>query len=66
MSSREVTILGFVVIGIGLLVVESIARRRDSRIPTLGEIIGFVMRRPWGRLGVLYVWWWLGWHFLAR
>ncbi len=66
MTSREVTILGFALIGVALLVVEWLSRRRGSQIPTLSQMVGFVMRQRWGRLGVLYVWWWIGWHFLAR
>jgi len=32
----------------------------------LADLFGFVMRERWGRMGVLFLWWWLGWHFLAR
>jgi len=50
---------------------EVAARRPGSRVPTLGELCGFVMRLrlrrvPVGRIAVLGFWWWVGWHFLAR
>lgn len=66
MSSREITIAGYVLVGLAVLVVELVARRPGSRVPTIGELAGFVMRDRWGRLGVLAVWWWLGFHFLSR
>jgi Family of unknown function (DUF6186) len=51
--------------------VEWAARREGSRIPTFGEVCGYVMRYevgrvPVGRIGVFGFWWWLGWHFFAR
>jgi Family of unknown function (DUF6186) len=65
-NSGDITVWGFVLIGVAVLGVEFAARRPGSRIPTLGRLAGFVMRERWGRLGVLFVWWWIGWHFLSR
>lgn len=64
--SRAITVAGFLVIGLALLAVHFRGRRRGSRIPSFADLAGFTMRERWGRLGVLFVWWWLGWHFLAR
>jgi hypothetical protein len=66
MSSGQLTAWGFVVIGLAALGVEAAARRPGSRIPTFSDIVGFVMRERWGRLGVVALWWWVGWHFLSR
>ena len=66
MSARGITILGYVVIGLAALVVEAFARRPGSRVPTLSEVLRYVMRERWGRVGMLLVWWWLGFHFLSR
>ena len=66
MSSGAITMWGFAAIGAAIPAVELAARRPGSRIPTLGELAGFVMRERWGRLGVLFVWWWIGWHLLSR
>ncbi|GAA1994047.1 DUF6186 family protein [Catenulispora subtropica] len=66
MSSREITIAGYVLVGLAVVVVELVARRPGSRVPTLSQLVGFVMRQRWGRLGVLLLWWWLGFHFLSR
>jgi hypothetical protein len=66
MSSRAITITGYVLIGLGLLTVELIAHRPGSRTPTLAQLAGYVMRERWGRIGMLLAWWWLGFHFLSR
>ncbi len=66
MSDRTVTVIGFVVIIAVLVVLEILARRRIGRIPTLGEWLGYVMRRPIGRALILAGWLWLGWHYFAR
>jgi hypothetical protein len=68
---RLLAIVGFLLVLIVGLVVEWAARRRGSKIPTLADLCGFVMRYrvgrlPVGRIAVFGFWWWLGWHFLAR
>ncbi|MFB9851216.1 DUF6186 family protein [Micromonospora andamanensis] len=68
---RVLAIGGFLV-GLALFgLVEWLARREGSKIPTLGELCGYVMRYevgpvPVGRIGLFGFWWWIGWHFLAR
>jgi len=66
MSARTLTVIGFAVIIAGLVVLEILGRRKIGRIPTLGEWMGFVMRRPTGRALILAGWLWLGWHYFAR
>lgn len=68
---RALAIGGFVTALALFAVVEWMARREGSRIPTLGEVCAYVMRYevgsvPVGRIGLFGFWWWLGWHFLAR
>ena len=68
----SVVIVSLFVLGaVGLIVVAWFARREESKIPSFGDLTGFVMahqvgRVPVGRIAVLGFWWWLGWHFLAR
>jgi hypothetical protein len=69
--SRVIIISLFALSAVGFVVVELRARRANSRIPTLGDLGGFVMRYqvgriPVGRIAVLGFWWWIGWHFFAR
>lgn len=67
MNPRAITIAGYILIGLTALAVEVVARRRpDSRIPRFSELVGRVMEERWGRIGLLLVWWWLGFHFLSR
>jgi hypothetical protein len=72
MSLTRVLAIGGFIVAIGLFgLVEWLARREASRIPTLGDLSGFVMqyevgRLPVGRIAVYGFWWWIGWHFFAR
>ncbi len=68
---RLLAIGGFVVALALFALVEWAARREGSRIPTLGDVCGVVLRYrvgrlPVGRLAVYGFWWWVGWHFFAR
>jgi len=66
MSSRAITIAGFVVIGLAWIVLELMGRSRRTTMPTFPRWIDLLRTYRYGRLAVLFVWWWLGWHFLAR
>jgi len=66
LSTRGVTITGFVLVIAAILTLEVLARRPGSRIPTIGEWLGYLMRPKIGRVLVLLGWWWLGWHYFAR
>jgi Family of unknown function (DUF6186) len=69
--TRVLAIAGFLSVLVMLAAVEIAARRESSKIPTLAEVCGFVMRYQVGRLQVGRIavygfWWWVGWHFFAR
>jgi hypothetical protein len=69
--SRIILIGLFIIAGMGFAVVGWLSRRKDSNIPTFGDMSGFVMeyrlgKLPVGRVAVLGFWWWVGWHFFAR
>ncbi len=66
MNTHTITVLGFTVIAIALIVLEVVARRRGSRIPTAGQMVGFLMQTRITRVLILLLWGWLGWHFFAR
>jgi len=66
MSTRTITVVGFaVVIGVFALL-EILGRSPRTRIPALGEWLGYVMRSASGRALILLGWLWLGWHYFAR
>jgi hypothetical protein len=64
--SRSITIIGFAVLISTMAGLEFAARRGISRIPTLGQWLGYLMRSKTGRALVLLGWWWLGWHYFSR
>jgi hypothetical protein len=66
LPTRGITIAGFVIVIAALFVLEYLARRPGSRIPTMGQWLGYLMRWRAGRVLVLLFWWWLGWHYFAR
>ena len=65
MSAHAVTIAGYLVLVAGAAVVELVAHRPASRIPSLGLVLGRIMSTRTGRLAVMAGWAWLGLHFLA-
>jgi hypothetical protein len=65
-TTRAITIAGFIAIIAALVALEVISRRPTSRVPPLGEWLGYVMRPRAGRALVLLGWLWLGWHYFAR
>lgn len=66
MVTRVVTIIGFAGVIAALVALEIIGRRRTTRVPTLGEWLGYLMRARAGRALILLGWLWLGWHYFAR
>jgi Family of unknown function (DUF6186) len=66
MSTRTITIVGFVVVILALVTLELLGRRKIGRIPTLSEWLGYIMRPRAGRALILAGWLWLGWHYFAR
>jgi hypothetical protein len=66
MTSRAITIVGYLLImGCGVAL-ELSSRRPGSPVPSLGAVLRRVMRTRSGRVGVMTGWAWLGVHFLAR
>ena len=66
LTTRSITIAGFALVIAAMFVLEWFARRPGSRIPTVGEWFGWMMRPRLGRVLVLLGWWWRGWHYCAR
>ena len=66
MTTRVITIIGFACVIIALLALDLVGRRPGSRVPTLGEWLGYLMRARAGRAAILLGWLWIGWHYFAR
>jgi len=66
MTSRELTITGYLTVLAALVVLQVAAVRKPERLPSLGRVFTHVMRTRTGRVGVLVAWAWLGLHFFAK
>ncbi len=66
MSSHDITVAGYATVLVIGLVLEFVASRPGSRIPSLGTVLRRVMRTRSGRVGVIAGWAWLGLHFFGR
>ena len=66
MTSRELTIAGYLMVLGACVVLQVAAVRRPERLPSLGRVFTHVMRTRTGRVGVLVAWAWLGLHFFAK
>lgn len=66
MSTRAFTIVGFVAFFLIAAAMEVVARTGWTRLPTLDAVFAAARRSPLGRAITFVVWFWFGWHFLAR
>ncbi len=66
MSSRTITILGYILAVVLLAVLQVLSSLPQSRVPSFAAVIRRIARTRSGRVGLLTAWAWLGMHFLAR
>ena len=66
MNSRDITVLGYIVVLAAGVLVELLARRTRVQIPTLADVLTHIMRTRTGRTGMLMVWAWAGLHFFSH
>lgn len=70
MSEPRISLLGFVLIGLaaGYLQLASVGRARWPRRVSgfAAAIRGAQAASGTGKVVMLVVWWWFGWHFIAR
>lgn len=66
MSSRAITIAGYVAAIMALAALEALSSHPRSRVPSFGEVVSRVMGTRSGRVGLLTAWAWVGLHFFAR
>ena len=65
-SSRTITITGYLVVVLALVALETTASFKGSGVPPFRVILGRIMHARSGRVGLLAAWAWLGLHFFAR
>ncbi len=63
--TRDVTLVGYVVIALCALGLE-VAARAGRRIPTFAQALASGLRRPPLRVVLLAGWLWVGWHVFVR
>ena len=66
MSSRDLTVTGYLMIVLAGVCLQLLSAREGSPVPPLGAVLRWVMRGRSGRVGVIAGWAWIGIHFFAR
>jgi uncharacterized protein DUF6186 len=64
--TRALTIAGYLAATLAAVLVDLAARRPSSRLATIGDVFSKLSARRFGRVAVMFGWWWLGWHFFVR
>ena len=64
--TRAITIGGFVAVIMVAVGLHALARRPAAKVASVGDVLGHVMRQRTGRVLVFVLWFWFGWHFIAR
>jgi hypothetical protein len=65
-TGYALTITAYLALVATALLLELIGRREGSTVPTFSEVTAAVAASTVGRVALLALWWWTGWHFLAR
>jgi hypothetical protein len=66
MTSHEVTIAGYVLVVVAVVVLELAAAGHVAGVVSLRTVLARIMRTRSGRIGILASWAWMGMHFFAR
>ena len=66
MSSRDLTVSGYLLVLAAGITLQVVAVRRPDRLPSLGRVLTHVMTTRTGRVGVFVAWCWVGLHFFAK
>ncbi|MCX7522256.1 DUF6186 family protein [Microbacterium sp. STN6] len=62
---RVVTIAGFALCALAMLVLVIASRRDRNRVVPFGRLLDDVMLSRAARITLVLFWWWLAWHFLV-
>jgi hypothetical protein len=65
-SSRAITLAAYGAVALVAAATYVASRLRPDRVPSLGAVVTWAMRRRSTQLALLLAWWWLGWHFATR
>lgn len=65
MSGPQVTYTAYGLIAGVALLLQAAAYWVPHRVPSLGTVLTWAMRRRSAQFGIVLAWWWLGWHFVT-
>lgn len=65
MTTAALTVAAFVLVGALAVALQVLAVRHPDRVPALGTVLTFAMGRRSSQIGLVFAWWWVGWHFLT-
>jgi uncharacterized protein DUF6186 len=66
MSSRDLTVTGFLVLAVVALVLYLLGHARRWGLVPLGDVTDAIRASRAGRVATALCWAWVGWHLLAR
>lgn len=59
-----ITVGGYLVFAVAMLVLGVVSARRPRSIAPLGDMLERIMVSRTARVGIIAAWWWFGWHFI--
>jgi len=66
MNSHDVTVAGYLVVLLAVVVLQLLATKTRAPIPSLGKVLTWAMSTRTRRVGILVAWAWIGLHFFAH
>ena len=65
MTARHVTLGIYAALLLATVAMVIVSRARPAVLPRLGQVVTWAMRRRTTQVGLIFAWWWLGWHFIT-
>ena len=56
---------GYLVAAVVGLLINVYAKRSPMKISPIGQLFSFANTHRVSRFAFVFIWWWLGWHFLG-
>jgi hypothetical protein len=65
-SGHIATLAAYVTVAVLALLAELAALLAPRSLPRFGDVVTWALRRRSTQLGLLLLWWWLGWHWVTE
>ena len=66
MSSYAVGVAGYLLLLVLLFALIALSHRDGSRVARGGQLLLSIRRSRFGRIALVFAWWWVGWHLFVR